>query len=264
MRRPVQLSRSSSAAVLPMSAVATIGIGWSSGCRKVETTPAFAASTSQLAFSMNQAARRKATGTDTVRRPSSVILELFSRLYSATWAPTVDRKTIFAGCAVAMAALTAAIASCVSGKPGSGSKSGGVMRNTPSTLENAQVRPAASEIEAIAISQPFSAHVRPLSASRTTALTGSPAANSTRATMPPTLPVIPVMAYTLRPFLTRGHLAEKASISTPARLRAPRSPNRSINTDAKLKGTTNSNSLNCESLPQAAWGLGAIDRAILS
>src|SRR6476646_4479396 len=75
-------------------------MGWSSGCRKEGTTPAFAASTAQLAFSMNQAARRKATGTDTVRRPSSVILELFSRLYSATWAPTVDRKTIFAGCVV--------------------------------------------------------------------------------------------------------------------------------------------------------------------
>ena len=72
-----------------------------------------------------------------------------------------------------MAALTAAIASCVFGKPGSGSKSGGVMRNTPSTPENAFVRPAASEIEAIATSQPLSAHGRPLSASRTTALTGS-------------------------------------------------------------------------------------------
>ena len=132
-----------------------------------------------------------------MRRPSSVILELFSRLNSATWAPTVDRKTTFAGCAAAMAALTAAIASCVFGKPGSGSKSGGVMRNTPSTPENAFVRPAASEIEATATSQPFSAHGRPLSASRTTALTGSPAASRVRATMPPTLPVIPVMAYTL-------------------------------------------------------------------
>ena len=167
------------------------------------TTPAFAAPTSQLAFSMNQAARRKATGTDTVRRPSSVILELFRRLNSATWAPTVDRKTIFAGCAAAMAVLTAAIASCVSGKPGSGSKSGGVMRNTPSTSENALVRPAASEIEAIATSQPRRAHSRPLSASRTTARTGNPAAIRVRATMPPTLPVIPVMAYTLRSFDTK-------------------------------------------------------------
>ena len=168
MRSPVQLSRSNSAAVLPMSVVATIGMGWSSGCRNEGMIPAFAAATSQLAFSMNQAARRKATGTGTVRRPSSVILELLSRLNSVTWAPTVDRNTTFAGCAAAMAALTAAIAWCVFGKPGSGSKSGGVMRNTPSTSENALVRPAASEIEATATSQPLSAHGRPLSASRTT------------------------------------------------------------------------------------------------
>jgi hypothetical protein len=164
---------------------------------KEGTTPAFAASTSQLAFSMNQAARRKATGTGTFRRPSSVILELFSRLNSATWAPTVDRNTTFAGCAAAMAALTAAIASCVFGKPGSGSKSGGVMRNSPSTPEKAFVRPSASAIDAIATSQPFSTHGLPLPASRTTALTGRPAASSAHATLPPTLPVIPVMAYTL-------------------------------------------------------------------
>ena len=54
-----------------------------------------------------------------------------------------------------MAVLTAAIAPCVSEKPGSGSKSGGVMRNTLSAPENAFVRPAASEIEAIATSQPL-------------------------------------------------------------------------------------------------------------
>ena len=91
-----------------------------------------------------------------MRRPSSVIPELFSRLNSATWAPTVERKTTFAGCAAAMAVLSAAIASCVRGNPGSGSKSGGVMRNTPSAPENAIVRPPASAIEAIATSQPFS------------------------------------------------------------------------------------------------------------
>jgi hypothetical protein len=69
------------------------------------------------------------------------------------------------------------------------------MRNTPSTPENAFVRPSASVIDAIAISQPFSAHGRPLSTLRTTALTGRPAASRVRATMPPTLPVIPVTAY---------------------------------------------------------------------
>src|SRR6185312_12624788 len=79
----------------------------------------------------------------------------------------------------------------------SGSKSGGVMRNTPSTPEKAFVRPSASAIDATATSQPISAHGRPLSESRTTPLTGSPAASRVRATMPPTLPVIPVMAYTL-------------------------------------------------------------------
>ena len=82
--------------------------------------PAFAAATSQLAFSMNQAARRKATGTGTVRRPPSVILELLSKLKSATWAPTVDRKTTLPGRAATMACLTAAIASWVFGNPGSG------------------------------------------------------------------------------------------------------------------------------------------------
>jgi hypothetical protein len=97
-----------------------------------------------------------------------------------------------------MAVLIAAIASCVIGKPGSGSKSGGVMRNTPSVPENAFVRPSASGIDAIATSQPFAAQGLPLPSSRTTALTGRPAASSVRATTPPTLPVIPVMAYTMR------------------------------------------------------------------
>src|SRR6185437_15810871 len=112
-----------------------------------------------------------------------------------TWAPTVDRKTTFPGRAASMAVLIAAIPSSVFGKPGSGSKSGGVMRNTPSTPENAFVRLSASAIDAIATSHPFSAHGRPLLASRTTALIGRPAASRVRATTPPTLPVIPVTAY---------------------------------------------------------------------
>src|SRR4029453_13730970 len=55
--------------------------------------------------------------------------------------------------------------------------------------------PSASAIDAIATSHPFSAHGRPLLASRTTALIGRPAASRVRATTPPTLPVIPVTAY---------------------------------------------------------------------
>src|ERR1700722_14604960 len=70
---------------------------WSSGCRKLGTTPFRAASTSQDAFSMNQPARRNATGTGNLRNVSSVIFELLRRLGSATCAPTVERKTTLPG-----------------------------------------------------------------------------------------------------------------------------------------------------------------------
>ena len=82
----------------PISPVATIGMTWSSGCRKLGTTPFRAtASTSQDAFSMNQPARRNATGAGDLRNVSSVIFELLRRLGSATCAPTVDRKTTLPG-----------------------------------------------------------------------------------------------------------------------------------------------------------------------
>src|SRR4029077_14847833 len=64
-----------------------------------------------------------------------------------------------------------------------------------SAPENAFVRPTGSEIDAIATSQPFSTHGLPFPASRTTALIGRPAVRRVCATIPPTFPVIPVMAY---------------------------------------------------------------------
>jgi hypothetical protein len=102
-----------------------------------------AASTSEAAFSMNQPARRRATGTETVRNICSVIVELSRRLGSETCAPTVDRKTTFAGRAASIAALIATALARVSGKPGSGSKSGGVIRKTPSVPEKAFVSASA-------------------------------------------------------------------------------------------------------------------------
>src|SRR5216117_4122119 len=63
VRRPVHVSWSNSATVRPTSAVATIGNGLSSGCRKLEITPVLRAkATSQAAFSINQPGRRKVMG----------------------------------------------------------------------------------------------------------------------------------------------------------------------------------------------------------
>ena len=56
----------------------------------------------------------------------------------------------------------------------------------PSTPEKAFVRPSASSIDAMATSQFLLAHGLPLPASRTSALTGRPAASSVHATLPPT------------------------------------------------------------------------------
>ncbi len=83
--------------------------------------PVRAASTSQAAFSMNQAARSRPTGTSSVRSMVSVIRELFSRLGSATCAPTVDRNTTRPGRAVSIAWRIDSQFSTVSGKPGAGS-----------------------------------------------------------------------------------------------------------------------------------------------
>jgi hypothetical protein len=60
--------------------------------------------------------------------------------------------------------------------------------------ENAEVSASASEISARAISQPCLAQAAPLSALRTTARTDLPALSSVRATLPPTWPVMPVIA----------------------------------------------------------------------
>jgi hypothetical protein len=120
---------------------------------------------------MNHAARKMPIGPGTVRSIASVIVELFSKFGSATCAPTVERKTTLPGRAVVIALFSASALARVAGKPGAGSKSGGVMRNTPSTSRKAAARAAASSILAIATSQPSAAQGFPLSGSRTTALT---------------------------------------------------------------------------------------------
>src|SRR5277367_3598246 len=61
---PLQVSWSSSAATRPTSAVATIGLGLLSGCKKLGITPLLVAgATSQLEFSMNHPGRRKVIDT---------------------------------------------------------------------------------------------------------------------------------------------------------------------------------------------------------
>src|SRR5580692_1753994 len=82
-----------------------------------------------------------------------------------------------------------------SGNPGCGSKIGGGSTKTPLQPEKARVSASPSSISAIATSQPRSDQDLPRSALRTTARTGWPALSKVRATPPPTLPVIPVMAY---------------------------------------------------------------------
>src|SRR5258707_15363406 len=81
-----------------------------------------------------------------------------------------------------------------SGKPGSGSNSEGGRMKAPSAPLKAEVRLAASSISARAMSQPRVLHSAALASSRRTARTGSLSASRLRATAPPTLPVIPVIA----------------------------------------------------------------------
>ncbi len=53
--------------------------------------------TSHLAFSMNQPARRKATGIVNVLKCCSMMWRRLSRLGSVAWAPMVERQTTFGG-----------------------------------------------------------------------------------------------------------------------------------------------------------------------
>src|SRR5256886_13171928 len=107
----------------------------------------------------------------------------------------VERQTAMAGRVASSARRTAEMTALASGNPGSGSKCGGGRMKTPVTFVNARVSASASSISAIATSQSRSDQNLPLSASRTTARTRWPADSNARAATPPTLPVIPVIAY---------------------------------------------------------------------
>ena len=75
-----------------MSAVATIGTGLSSGCRKLGITPCSrAGATSQLEFSINQAGRRNVIGIGNSLRVASMIVCWVSRLDWLACAPIVER-----------------------------------------------------------------------------------------------------------------------------------------------------------------------------
>src|SRR5438132_13365125 len=97
--RPVHVSWSNSAAVRPTSAVATIGNGLSSGCRKLEITPVLRAeATSQVAFSINQAGRRKVMGIPRPPSACSIRRSWVSRLGRVACAPIVEMHTTLDGC----------------------------------------------------------------------------------------------------------------------------------------------------------------------
>lgn len=72
MATPFQVSSiRRSTAVLAVSAVAAIGMAWSSGWRKLDMTLVRPDSTSQDAFSMKHAERKRATGIGSLRKPAA-------------------------------------------------------------------------------------------------------------------------------------------------------------------------------------------------
>src|ERR1700731_3717428 len=195
-RVPLQFSRRSAAARPPTSCVATIGNSLSAGCRKVRSTPSSRAEgTSQSAFSMNQPGLRKVTDRPICSSDCYVNVRWVSRFSCGASAPMVDRQTTLPGRASTKANVTAAMTCLASGKPGSGSNSEGGRMKTPAAPLKADVRLAASSISARATSQPRVLHSAALTSSRRTARTGSLSARRVRASAPPTLPVIPVIAY---------------------------------------------------------------------
>src|SRR4029077_8535674 len=106
----------------------------------------------------------------------------------------VDRYTTLPGRAASIADFHVAAVARASRKSGDGSKFGGTSTNTLSAPLNADVSAPASLISARTRSQPSCAQASPLRRSRTTARTGWLAARRLRATAPPALPVIPVIA----------------------------------------------------------------------
>src|ERR1700739_4397733 len=194
--RPVHDSWSSFAASRPMSAVATIGTALSTGCRKLMMIPlSRAEATSQRKFSMNHAGRRKVIGIGNSPSACSMRVCCVSRLGSRACAPIVDKYTTLPGSALSSADFREAAVARASGKPGAGSKFGGTSTKTPSPPLKAEASDIASAISACTTSQPRSAQTSPLPTLRITARTGRPAARRLFATLPPTLPVIPVIAY---------------------------------------------------------------------
>src|SRR6202011_3871185 len=114
-------------------------------------------------------------------------------------APMVDKQTTLPERASTKANVTAVKTTNPSGKPcagtGSGSNSEGSRMKTPAAPLKAEVRLAASSISARTTSQPRILHSAALASSRRMARTGSLSASRLRASAPPTLPVIPVIAY---------------------------------------------------------------------
>src|SRR5579862_1398392 len=179
-----------------MSAVATIGTALSRGCRKLMIIPlSCAAATSQRKFFMNHAGRRKVIGIGNSSSTCPMLVCCVRRLGSRACAPIVDKYTTLPGSALSSADFREAAVALASGKPGAGSKVGGTSTKTPSAPLNAEARDAASAISACTTSQPRFAQTCPLPTLRITARTGRPAARRLFATLPPTLPVIPVIAY---------------------------------------------------------------------
>src|ERR1700704_5903816 len=195
-RVPLPFSRRSAAARPPTSCVATIENSLSVGCRKLRSTPSSRAEgMSQSAFSMNQPGLRKVTDWPVAPSDCPINVRWVSRFSCGASAPIVDQQTTLPGRASAKAAVTAAMTRLASGKPGFGSNSEGGRMKTPAAPLKAEVRLAASSISARATSQPNVLHSAALASSRRTARTGTLSARRLRASAPPTLPVIPVIAY---------------------------------------------------------------------
>src|SRR5580658_419376 len=146
---------------------------------------------------MNHAGRRKAIAIGNSPSTCSMIVCCVSKLASRACAPIVDRYTTLPGSALSSAVFSEVAVDRASEKPGAGSKFGGTSTKTPSAPLNAEASDVASAISAVTTSQPRSAQTFPLPMSRTTARTDRPAARRLCATLPPTLPVIPLIAYIL-------------------------------------------------------------------
>src|SRR5579859_6406052 len=144
---------------------------------------------------MNQPGLRNVTGRPMSLSDCSIRVRWVSRFSCGASAPMVERHTTLPGRASIRAARTASMTRRASGKPGSGSNSDGGRMKTPAAPLKAAARLAASSMSATAISQPWACHSVAFAASRSTARTFSWSASRPRARAPPTLPVIPVMAY---------------------------------------------------------------------